>query len=144
MVIGRARRWSSGKSTWTLSHCAWKPAKRAVMVWKRSRTASRWSNTFLRRKSARLLETSSLRRKVENFSYCHRAEGFIAQVEIVVRETAALVGEDPVIWILRQGTQAAHSQDCNRHRYSYARRSLPQFTMSDHNPMRVITKLPLS
>src|SRR5205814_1813841 len=29
----------------------------------------------------------------------HRAEGFIAQVEIVVRETAALVGEDPVIWI---------------------------------------------
>jgi hypothetical protein len=36
---GRARRWSSGKSTWTLSHCAWKPAKRAVMVWKRSRTA---------------------------------------------------------------------------------------------------------
>src|ERR1700760_4493359 len=30
----------------------------------------------------------------------HRAEGFIAQVEIVVRETAALVGEDPVIWIL--------------------------------------------
>ena len=27
---------------------------------------------FLRRKSARLLETSSLRRKVENFSYCLR------------------------------------------------------------------------
>src|SRR6201989_2075544 len=38
----------------------------------RSRTASRWSNPFLRRKSARLLETSSLRRKVENFSYCFR------------------------------------------------------------------------
>src|ERR1700730_11521403 len=38
MVIGRARRCRSGKSTWTLSHCAWKPAKRAVMVWKRSRT----------------------------------------------------------------------------------------------------------
>src|SRR5467141_4166365 len=52
MVIGRARRCSSGKSTWTLSHCAWKPAKRAVMVWKRSRTASRWSSPFLRRKSA--------------------------------------------------------------------------------------------
>src|ERR1700732_492785 len=34
MVIGRARRCSSGKSTWTLSHCAWKPAKRSVMVWK--------------------------------------------------------------------------------------------------------------
>src|SRR6202040_2336988 len=63
MVIGRARRCSSGKSTWTLSHCAWKPAKRSVMVWKRWRTASRWSNPFLRRKSARLLETSSLRRK---------------------------------------------------------------------------------
>src|SRR5437660_12864436 len=72
MVIGRARRCSSGKSTWTLSHCAWKPAKGAVMVWKRSRTASRWSSPFLRRKSARLLETSSLRKKVENFSYCLR------------------------------------------------------------------------
>src|SRR6266436_711566 len=72
MVIGRARRCSSGKSTWTLSHCAWKPAKRAVMVWKRSRTASRWSSPFLRRKSARLLETSSLRRKAANFSYCLR------------------------------------------------------------------------
>src|SRR5262249_27202753 len=71
-VIGRARRCSSGKSTWTLSHCAWKAAKRPVMVWKRSRTASRWSNPFLRRKSARLLETSSLRRKVKNFSYCLR------------------------------------------------------------------------
>src|SRR5258708_2034136 len=72
MVIGRARRCSSGKSTWTLSHCAWKPAKRSVMVWKRWRTASRWSSPFLRRKSARLLETSSLRRKVANFSYCLR------------------------------------------------------------------------
>src|SRR5437764_13939314 len=57
---------------WTLSHCAWKPAKRLVMVWNRSRTASRWSNPFLRWKSARLLETSSLRRKVANFSYCFR------------------------------------------------------------------------
>src|SRR6202035_5021376 len=68
----RARRCSSGKSTWTLSHCAWKPAKPSVMVWKRWRWASRWSNPFLRRKSARLLETSSLRRKVANFSYCLR------------------------------------------------------------------------
>src|SRR5438445_9700999 len=56
MVIGRARRCSSGKSTWTLSDCAWKLAKRAVMLWKRSRTASRWSSPFLRRKSARLLK----------------------------------------------------------------------------------------
>src|ERR1700730_10926099 len=60
MVIGRARRCRSGKATWTLSHCAWKPAKRSVMVWKRWRTASRWSSPFLSRKSARLLETSSL------------------------------------------------------------------------------------
>src|SRR5580700_2048018 len=51
---------------------AWKPAKRSVMVWKRWRTASRWSSSFLSRKSARLLETSSLRRKVANFSYCLR------------------------------------------------------------------------
>ena len=36
------------------------------------RTASRWSNPFLSWKSARLLETSSLRRKVANFSYCLR------------------------------------------------------------------------
>src|SRR6478672_2343076 len=36
------------------------------------RTASRWSSPFLSRKSARLLETSSLRRKVANFSYCLR------------------------------------------------------------------------
>jgi len=43
-----------------------------LMVWNRSRTASRWSNPFLRWKSARLLETSSLRRKVANFSYCFR------------------------------------------------------------------------
>src|SRR5262244_2515706 len=33
------------------------------MVWKRWRIASRWSNPFLRRKSARLLETNSLRRE---------------------------------------------------------------------------------
>jgi hypothetical protein len=40
--------------------------------WNRSRTAWRWSNPFLSWKSARLLETSSLRRKVANFSYCLR------------------------------------------------------------------------
>ena len=37
-------------------------AKRSVMVWNRSRTAWRWSSPFLRWKSARLFETSSLRR----------------------------------------------------------------------------------
>jgi hypothetical protein len=32
-MIGKEMRWSSGKSTWTLSHCAWKPAKQSVMAW---------------------------------------------------------------------------------------------------------------
>jgi hypothetical protein len=32
----------------------------------------RWSKPFLRPKSLRLFEQSSLRRKVENFSYCLR------------------------------------------------------------------------
>ena len=32
----------------------------------------------------------------------HRAQSFVAEVEVVVREAAALAGEDPVIWrILR-------------------------------------------
>src|ERR1700722_15264081 len=55
-----------------LRRSAWEPAKRAVMVWKRSRTASRWSSPFLRLKSARVLETSSLLRKVADFLYCLR------------------------------------------------------------------------
>src|SRR6202030_3251578 len=46
MVIGRARRCSSGKSTWTLSHCAWKPAKRSVMVWKRWRDGIEMVQSF--------------------------------------------------------------------------------------------------
>ena len=37
-----------------------------------ARTALRWSSPFLRPKSLRLFETSSLRRNVENFSYCFR------------------------------------------------------------------------
>jgi hypothetical protein len=41
--IGKAIRCSNGKSVCTLSHCAWKPAKRSVMAWKVWRTASRWS-----------------------------------------------------------------------------------------------------
>src|SRR5712672_2329508 len=89
MVIGRARRWSSGKSTWTLSHCAWKPAKRPVIVWNRSRTASRWSNPFLRWKSARLLETSSLRRKVADFSYCFR--NACLKFEVVAEDVMAVL-----------------------------------------------------
>src|SRR5208337_4305481 len=72
MVIGWARRCSSGKSTCTLSHSAWKPAKRSVIAWKAVRTASRWSSPLRRPKSVRLLETNSLRRKVRNFSYCLR------------------------------------------------------------------------
>src|SRR6516164_8269301 len=47
-------------------------AKRLVMVWNVSRTASRFSRLFLRPKSLRLLEQSSLRRNVANFSYCFR------------------------------------------------------------------------
>ena len=49
-----------------------KPAKRSVMAWNVWRTASRWSNPFLSPKSVRLLEHSSLRKNVENFSYCLR------------------------------------------------------------------------
>src|SRR4029077_3714626 len=40
------------------------------MVWNLWRTASRWSKPFRKPKSVRLLEHSSLRRKVANFSYC--------------------------------------------------------------------------
>jgi hypothetical protein len=47
-------------------------ANRADGNGKRARTASRWSNPFLSWKSAGLLETSSLRNKVANFSYCLR------------------------------------------------------------------------
>src|SRR5438552_7827481 len=65
MLMGRAILCSRGKSTWTFRHCAWKPAKRSVMVWNLSRTASRWSRPFFRPKSRRLLEQSSLRRKRE-------------------------------------------------------------------------------
>src|SRR5271166_1156894 len=68
--VGKAL--EEGKSTWLLSHSAWKPAKRSVIAWKVARTASRWSSPFLRPKSLRLFETSSLRRNVENFSSCFR------------------------------------------------------------------------
>src|SRR5467141_1682697 len=51
---------------------AWKDAKRLVMACNFSRTASRLSKPFLSPKSLRLLEQSSLRRNVENFSYCFR------------------------------------------------------------------------
>jgi len=54
------------------AHSAWKPTKRSVIAWKVVRTALRWSSPFLRPKSLRLFETSSLRRNVENFSYCFR------------------------------------------------------------------------
>jgi len=45
---------------------------RSVISRNFSRTASRLPKLFLRPKSLRLLEQSSLRRKVENFSYCLR------------------------------------------------------------------------
>ena len=43
-----------------------------MMVWNLPRTSPRLSRPFLRPKSLRLLEQSSLRRKVANFSYCFR------------------------------------------------------------------------
>src|SRR5438132_13073451 len=69
-VTGRARRWRRGKSTCTLSVWAWKAAKRSVIRRNFWRTAAKCSRPFLSPKSARLLEQSSLRKKVENFSYC--------------------------------------------------------------------------
>jgi hypothetical protein len=41
-----------------------------------------------------------LEREERGHPHHHRAQGFIAEVEVVVREAAALAGEDPVIWIL--------------------------------------------
>src|SRR5690242_18050202 len=54
MVMGRAMRCNSGKSIWTLSHCAWQEAKRSVMTMNFCRTAPRWSKPFFRPKSERL------------------------------------------------------------------------------------------
>src|SRR3954451_21739179 len=55
MVTGKATRCRIGKSTWTLRHCAWKRAKRSVMVWKRCRTASRWSRPFAQAEVAQIV-----------------------------------------------------------------------------------------
>ena len=41
-----------------------------------------------------------LERKERGDPHHHRAQGFVAEVEVVVREAAALAGEDAVIWIL--------------------------------------------
>ena len=41
-----------------------------------------------------------LEREERGHPHHHRAQGFVAEVEVVVREAAALAGEDPVIWIL--------------------------------------------
>src|SRR5437870_13172581 len=41
-----------------------------------------------------------LERKERGDPHHHRAQGFVAEVEVVVREAAALAGEDTVIWIL--------------------------------------------
>ena len=51
MVIGRAIRCRSAKSTWTLSHWAWKLAKRLMVAWNFWRTSWRWSNPLRRPKS---------------------------------------------------------------------------------------------
>src|SRR6267378_1498188 len=42
-----------------------------------------------------------LERKERGDPHHHRAQGFVAEVEVVVREAAALAGEDAVIWIPR-------------------------------------------
>src|SRR3954452_12081827 len=59
-------------SMWTFRHCAWNVAKRSVIARNFSRTAAMCSRPFFKRKSARLLEQISFRRKVESFSYCLR------------------------------------------------------------------------
>src|SRR5712672_738122 len=41
-----------------------------------------------------------LEREERGHPHHHRAQGFVAEVEVVVCEAAALAGEDPVIWIL--------------------------------------------
>ena len=41
-----------------------------------------------------------LEREERGHPHHHRAQGLVAKVEVVVREAAALAGEDPVIWIL--------------------------------------------
>src|SRR6202048_1627053 len=40
-------------------------------------------------------------REERGHAHHHRAQGFVAEVEVVVCEAAALAGEDPVIWIPR-------------------------------------------
>src|SRR6266478_2750617 len=84
MVIGKPMRCSRGKSTWTFNHWAWSPAKRSVMARNLSRTASRCSRRFFRPKSQRLFEHSSLRSKVQNFSYCFRNAFFGVGAEDVM------------------------------------------------------------
>ena len=41
-----------------------------------------------------------LEREERGHPHHDRAQGFVAEVEVVVCEAAALAGEDPVIWIL--------------------------------------------
>ena len=62
-------RCSRGKSTWTFNHWAWSRANRSVIARNLVRTAFKFCRPFLRAKSERLFEQSSLRSKVENFSY---------------------------------------------------------------------------
>src|SRR6266403_563284 len=84
VVIGKAMRCSRGKSTWTFNHWAWSPAKRSVIARNLVRTALKCSRPFLRPKSRRLFEHSSLRSKVQNFSYCFRNAFFGVGAEDVM------------------------------------------------------------
>src|SRR5258705_1942439 len=50
--------------------------------------------------SIKLEVVGGLEREERGHPHHHRAQGFVAEVEVVVREAAALAGENPVIWIL--------------------------------------------
>jgi hypothetical protein len=63
-----------------------------LLVWNRSRTASRWSNPFLRWKvtTVAVEVIAGLEREERGRPHHHRAQSFVTNIEIVVRETAAL------------------------------------------------------
>src|ERR1700730_13089784 len=56
------------------------------------------------------LVVGGLEREERGHPHHHWAQGFVAEVEVVVREAAALAGEDPVIWILGGGFGGADAK----------------------------------
>ena len=69
---GEGDRLEERKIDVNVERLASKPAKRLVIAPDLGRIAARLSRHFLRPKSLRLLVQSSLRRNIENFSYCLR------------------------------------------------------------------------